>query len=230
MADATAIFDASDGLLTTALSVATSRLLSAEYAMQKLRDAHTTASGTWLAEFVAFDGDLGAFVASLANAAYPKPSGDEALLRQEAATILHAGDADHRPVDALRKLAGAERRDLAAFALSPWASTWAGTRGVSAPDLQAVRLAAIEAAKDLGAEAEQAAARAYADAMALLGVRPCMVIAAQAAGNVAPLAAGLGFNVDYPVGKQSIDLLAWRAGPADAPPSRRSEVAACRNP
>jgi hypothetical protein len=153
-----------------------------------------------------------AFVAACAAASYPKlPAGaDEQLLRSEAEMLLASAKTSYQ---GLAALVASERRDLAALALSPWASTWASVHGLADHDLAAVRFAAIDAAKRLGSPSEQAAARIYGDVFKLFGLRQAFVGALMAACSQFGDGRGLGYPVAY-----KGDLLEWRDGPRDFPP------------
>ena len=116
-----------------------------------------------------------------------------------------------------------ERRDLAAVALSPWASSWASVNDVKASDLAAVRRDAIEAAKELGTAAERGAADLYRDAFSLIGLRPALQSALAAPCALFADGRGLGFKSGYVGGK--VDLMAWKDhGPLDFPPLTKVAV------
>jgi len=213
-APAKAIVDASETLLAELAGLEKqAKNYKSDYLATLKTAARDKATATWKDGLTRFDSGLFDLVRNLAQAAYPKlPAGaDENALWTEAESILEAST--NPPFTRLMNLARAERRDLAAMALSERASSWAGTHGLTRRDLQRVRELAIEGAQTLGTPAEQAAARAYKPAKKLLGYRGTVVGVMQAAAKVATQdPRDLGFTPESP------ELSAWSDGPDDAPP------------
>lgn len=216
-ASARAVFDACDALVADVARLRASGDYSADYLASARASARDTAAVVWERELTDFDEGLGRLVALAATAAYPKlPTGaDEAALWAEAADVLAASA--HPPAVALINLARAERRDLAAVALSPRAASWAGTQGLKPVDLQRVRALAIEATKTLGTPREQAAARVYTPALRLLGWRAALTGAIEVAAEAAVPGGRVPFTLRAPLG-DAPNLLDWHEGPADGPP------------
>lgn len=216
-ASARAVFDACDALVADVARLRASGDYSADYLASARAAARDKAALVWERELTDFDEGLGRLVAQAAAAAYPKlPTGaDEAALWAEAADVLAASE--HPPAVALMNLARAERRDLAAVALSPRAASWAGTKGLKPVDLQHVRALAVETAKTLGTPREQAAARVYAPALRLLGWRAALTGAMEVAAEAAVPGSGVGVTLRAPLG-DAPNLLDWREGPNDGPP------------
>jgi hypothetical protein len=163
----------------------------------------------------AWDRAIEGLVATCTATAYPTlPEGaDEGLLRGEAEMLLKATDGYH----GLMALVCGERRDLAAVALSPWASSWASVNGVKANELGAVRREAIEASQTLGTPTERGAANLYSDAFSLIGLRPAVQSALTSPCSLFADGRGLGFRGGYRGGV--IDLMVWKDhGPLDFPP------------
>lgn len=163
----------------------------------------------------AWDRGIEGLVTTCAATAYPTlPAGaDEGLLRGEADMLLKATDGYH----GLMALVTSARRDLAALALSPWASSWASANGVKADQLAAVRREAIEASQVLGTPTERAAANLYSDAFSLIGLRPAVQSALASPCSLFADGRGLGFKSGYRGG--TVDLMVWKDhGPLDFPP------------
>jgi hypothetical protein len=170
----------------------------------------------------AWDRAIEGLVTTCAASAYPRlPEGaDEGLLREEAEMLLARAGEGFRGLLALVR---SERRDLAAVALGPWASSWASVNGLGAHDLAAVRREAIEVAKSLGTAAERGAANAYRDAFGLIGLRPAVQGALTAPTSLFADGRGLGFKGGYRAG--AVDLMVWKdAGPLDFPPLTKMAV------
>ena len=210
----TAIADASETLLAELAGLEKqAKNYKSEYLTELRTKARDKASAAWKDGLTRFDNGLFELVRSLAQTAYPKPpaGADTKALWSEAESILEAST--NPPFTRLMNLARAERRDLAAMALSERASSWAGTHGLTRRDLQRVRELAIEGAQTLGTPAEQAAARAYKPAKKLLGYRSTIVNVMRVGAKVATQdPRDLGFTPESP------ELSAWHDGPDDAPP------------